>query len=260
MDYTPLFTFTLCSLSSTLVAESHTGVIPDLYRVFESSPPLSLSLWLRLLSLLFSVSLLYIEGLSLIPCLHRKSHLITAAPENAYKIQASLCVCRNGVTIVQSLDCLLWETTLRISLPHCASLSKVQSWGLAREQFILFVTFRLCVHFYNKTVQEQEFRSQDYLLKKWCFITANFLKWMLHQKQPMNWICPSPLDTLHVHSVEIHFSTLIIHTEPHLSQDKKGNGNDCLEWKVEIGNFMRLNHSVGVMCHTEDWWLIYSSK
>lgn len=108
---------------------------------------LSLS-FLTLVSLLFSVlSLLYLEGLtlSLIPCFQPKVILLPQpCPVNAYKIQASLCVCRNGVTIVQSFDCLLWEAILRLTLPHCSSLGRVQSWGLARTVHIVCDLQALC--------------------------------------------------------------------------------------------------------------------
>lgn len=104
MDYTPLFSLSpLCSLSRTLVAESHTGEIPDLYQVAvrlclnHLSLPSFLSLHACLAHCLchyYSVSsLLYIEGLTL------TIHIVLHSPINAYKVQASLCVCKNGVII-----------------------------------------------------------------------------------------------------------------------------------------------------------------
>ena len=52
---------------------------------------------------------------------------------------------------------------------------------------------------------------------------------MLCQKQPMNSVCPPPLVNMHMHSVQLHFIILTIHTESHLSREKSEKGDDWLK-------------------------------
>lgn len=115
-----LFAF-MFSLSHTLVAESHTGVIPDLYQVavrlcldhLSLPPSLGMHAWLTLFVTIIQCPLSLTHRCPIrnyLPCFLCKVILLHG-PINAYKIQASLCVCRNGVII---FDCLLWETILRL--------------------------------------------------------------------------------------------------------------------------------------------------